>query len=59
MRTTLAAMPPYLKGFFMATPFSLVFMRLTLGDLRSDAIGGQPPNGCGIPAMPAWERPQP
>ena len=33
MRTTLAAMPPYLKMSLMATPFSVVFMSLSLGEL--------------------------
>jgi hypothetical protein len=51
-------MPPYLKRFRMvATPFSLLFMGLSLDQRRPGAIGDPPRTSCGIPALPQREGP--
>jgi hypothetical protein len=50
----LAAIPPYAKSFFMATPFAPLFITRSLRATASPAIRDQPPTACGHPATCGW-----
>ena len=58
MRTTLAAIPPYLKRSLMATPFSVLFMRLSFGEplFRAPSVAHRGANAGYPQPIPAKDR---